>query len=139
MNDQSIDIGKYISESSFLSPIDSSEYSPSSIDGSSSDDSTMMANDRTLPPSPSTSSMTTKRSKLNPLERKLRKKTQNKTAAEKYRLRKKSERNQLLDRHTQVKNLNQKLKAEFENLAYQIQQLKQLLVDVVQVPLPCSK
>lgn len=123
-NDESFDIGAFISETSFQSPIDSSEYSPSSNDGSLIDEST---------------SIIVKRSKLNPHERKLRKKSQNKTAAEKYRLKKKSERDQLADRHSKLKNLNQNLRLEFENLSYRVQQLKQLLVDVVQVPLPESK
>lgn len=132
-NDQSFDIGSYISGMSFPSPIDSSEYSPSSNDGSFTDESSVNT-DRTLPSSPSTSSMITKRSKLNPVERKLRKKTQNKTAAEKYRIKKKSERDQLIDRHTQLKSLNQNLRLEFENLSFRVEQLKKLLVDVVQVP-----
>jgi len=123
-NDESFDIGAFISETSFQSPIDSSEDSPSSNDGSSIDES---------------ASIITKRSKLNPHERKLRKKSQNKTAAEKYRLKKKSERDQLADRHSKLKNLNTNLRLEFENLSYRVQQLKQLLVDVVQVPLPESK
>lgn len=128
-NDQSFDIGSFISGISFPSPIDSSEYSPSSNDGSFIDESPVNI-DRTLPSSPST-----KRSRLNPVERKLRKKSQNKTAAEKYRLKKKSERDQLIDRQTQLKTLNQNLRLEFENLSFRVEQLKKLLVDVVQVPL----
>lgn len=131
-DDQSFDIGTYISAMSFPSPIESSEYSPSSNDGSLIDDSPL-----TIESSPSsTSSMVAKRSKLNLMERKLRKKKQNKNAAEKYRIKKKSERDQLIDRHTQLKTLNQNLRLEFESLSDRVQQLKQLLVDVVQVPLP---
>lgn len=125
-DDQSFDIGSYISGMSFPSPLESSEYSPSSNDGSLTEESSPA----------STSSMVTKRSKLNPIERKMRKKKQNKNAAEKYRIKKKSERDHLLDRHAQLKTLNQNLRLEFENLSDRIQQLKQLLVDVVQVPLP---
>ena len=122
-DDQSFDIGTYISAMSFPSPIESSEYSPSSNDGSLIDDSPL-----TIESSPSsTSSMVAKRSKLNPMERKLRKKKQNKNAAEKYRIKKKSERDQLIDRHTQLKTLNQNLRLEFESLSDRVQQLKQLL------------
>ena len=133
-NDESLDISKFISEVSFPSPVDSTDFSPMS----SSDESTM-TNDRIVPPSPTMSTGSTKRSKLNPVERKIRKKKQNKNAAEKYRVKKKSERDQLLDRHGLLKSFNQNLKLEMENLTFQVQQLKQLLVDVVQVPLPPSK
>jgi hypothetical protein len=74
----------------------------------------------------------TKKTKLSPGERRLRKKGQNKTAAEKYRIKKKSERNQLLDRHLKLKTLNKELKSELENLTYRIQQFKQLFNEFVQ-------
>jgi cyclic AMP-dependent transcription factor ATF-4 len=73
-----------------------------------------------------------KKSKLSPVERRMRKKGQNKTAAEKYRIKKKSERNQLLDRHMELKCLNKELKSELENLSYRLQQFKQLFNDFVQ-------
>lgn len=80
----------------------------------------------------------TKKSKLSPVERKVRKKDQNKNAAEKYRIKKKTERDRLLDRHAKLKGSNLGLKLELENLSYQVQQLKQLFVDVLQIPLPVS-
>ena len=72
-----------------------------------------------------------KKTKLSTVERKLRKKDQNKNAAEKYRIKKKSERHQLLDRHLIAKNINKDLKLELENLTYRVQQLKQLVADFI--------
>ncbi|CAF1044827.1 unnamed protein product [Rotaria sordida] len=140
-----IDIEKWISQSSFPSPpMDTNNSSPSStIDDSSSIEYTINK-DMIVPSSPSLSSTdsspipSTKKSKLSPLERRLRKKNQNKTAAEKYRIRKKSERNQLLDRQLILKNTNNELKSELENLTYRIQQFKQLFVDLLQIDLTKS-
>jgi len=73
-----------------------------------------------------------KKRKLSTVERKLRKKGQNKTAAEKYRIKKKSERNQLLDRYSKLKTMNKELKSELENFTYRVQQFKQLFNDLVQ-------
>jgi len=72
------------------------------------------------------------------MERKSRKKDQNKTAAEKYRLKKRSERNELLTRHTDLKNQNRELKFDMENLTFQLAQFKQLFVDVLQIPIPST-
>jgi hypothetical protein len=82
--------------------------------------------------SSSPASSITKKTKLSAVERRLRKKGQNKTAAEKYRIKKKSERNQLLDRHLKLKTLNKELKSELENLTYRVQQFKRLFNDFVQ-------
>jgi hypothetical protein len=100
--------------------------------------------DMVVPPSPPLSSIGSspapvmKKTKLSVVERKLRKKDQNKTAAEKYRVKKKSERHQLLDRQLKLKNKNKELKLELENLTYRVQQFKQLFVDLVQTDLPTS-
>jgi len=97
-----------------------------------------------VPPSPPLSSIGSspapaiKKTKLSVVERKLRKKDQNKNAAEKYRVRKKSERNQLLDRHLKLHNKNKELKLELENLTYRVQKFKQLFADFVQIDLAIS-
>lgn len=96
-----------------------------------------------VPPSPSLSSTNSspapaKKTKLSVNERKLRKKDQNKTAAEKYRLKKKSERHQLLDRQLKLKNQNTELKSELENLTYRVQQFKKLFSELVQIESPIS-
>jgi len=107
-----LDLEKWISQSSFPSPpMDTTSSSPlSSIEDASSKvhsigwDDYMINTDMVVPPSPPLSSTSsspqpsTKKTKLSIVERKLRKKGQNKTAAEKYRIKKKSERHQLLDR-----------------------------------------
>jgi len=98
--------------------------------------------DMVVPPSPPLSPASsspkpiTKKSKLTVVERKLRKKDQNKTAAEKYRVKKKSERHILLDRHSILKNKNRELKLELENLTYRVQHIKQLFVDILQMDPP---
>jgi len=76
---------------------------------------------------------------LSTTERKLRKKDQNKTAAEKYRFKKRTERNELITRHLQLKTQNQELKFEFENLTYRLEQFKNLFTDVLQIPIPSTK
>jgi hypothetical protein len=97
-----------------------------------------------VPPSPPLSSSSsspapsTKKTKLSTIERKLRKKDQNKTAAEKYRIKKKSERHLLLDRHLKLKNTNKDLKLELENLTFRVEKFKQLFVDLLQIQLPTS-
>jgi hypothetical protein len=104
--------------------------------------------DMMVPPSPPLSSTSsspsmsnkgsTKKRSFSTIERKLRKKDQNKTAAEKYRLKKRSERNELITRHTNLKNQNRELKFEMENLTFQLEQFKQLFVDVLQIPIPST-
>ena len=95
--------------------------------------------DMVVPPSPPLSTATaspapsTKKSKLSTIDRKLRKKDQNKTAAEKYRVKKKSERHFLLDRHAALKNTNRELKLELENLTFRVEKFKQLFVDLLQI------
>jgi len=139
-----LELEKWISQSSFPSPPMDTNNSPlSSAEDTSStfplfDDEYPINIDMIVPPSPPLSSIgsspapSTKKTKLSTVERKLRKKGQNKTAAEKYRIKKKSERNQLLDRHLKLKNINKDLKLELENLTYRVQQFKQLFVDLVQ-------
>jgi len=139
-----IELEEWISQSSFPSPpMDTSSSPPSSIDDGSSPfscsgDQYPINVDMVVPPSPPLSTLSaspaliTKKPKLSVVERKLRKKGQNKTAAEKYRTKKKSERNLLLDRHLHVKNINKKLKLELENLTYRVQQFQQLCAGYIQ-------
>jgi hypothetical protein len=54
-------------------------------------------------------------------------------------MKKKSERHQLLDRYSKLRNTNKELKLELENLAYRVHQFKQLFTDIVQIDLPTSK
>lgn len=141
-----LEIERWISQSSFPSPpmeINNSPMSSIAEDTSSATyswigDEYTKVPDMVVPPSPPLSSTGTspapslKRPKLTVVQRKLRKKDQNKNAAEKYRIKKKSERHQLLDQHMKLKNLNKDLKLELENLTYRVQQFKQLFVDFVQ-------
>jgi len=140
-----LELEKWISQSSFPSPPMDTNNSPlSHVDDVSSTlswfgDEYPINTDMIVPLSPplSTSSSSpassiTKKTKLSAVERRLRKKGQNKTAAEKYRIKKKSERNQLLDRHLKLKTLNKELKSELENLTYRVQQFKRLFNDFVQ-------
>lgn len=140
-----LDIEKWISQSSFPSPsIDTTNSSLSNVEDTSSifpsmDDEHANNMDMIVPSSPSLSStdsssiLSKKKQKLSAIERKLRKKDQNKTAAEKYRLKKKSERDQLTDRHSKLKTTNMELKLELENLTFRIQEFKKLFVDVLQI------
>jgi hypothetical protein len=145
-----LDIEKWITQSSFPSPPMEINNSPlSSIEDTSSTfpsigDEYTKNTDMIVPLSPPLSSTgsspapSTKKTKLSAVERKLRKKDQNKTAAEKYRVKKKSERHQLLDRHLKLKTINKELKSELENLTYRVQQFKQLFVDFIQNDLPIT-
>ncbi|CAF1022325.1 unnamed protein product, partial [Didymodactylos carnosus] len=63
-------------------------------------------------------------------EKKQRKKLQNKTAAEKYRLRKKLEKQTIQDIKSQLINNNKELQLEVDNLEYRIIQLKHLFYDI---------
>jgi len=139
-----LELEKWISQSSFPSPPMDTDNSPlSTIEDASSTlswlgDEYSRNTDMTVPLSPPLSSTSSspapsiKKNKLSVVERKLRKKGQNKTAAEKYRIKKKSERNQLLDRHLKLRNINKELKLELENLTYRVQQFKQVFNDFVQ-------
>jgi hypothetical protein len=139
-----IELEKWISQSSFPSPPMDTDNSPlSQVEDASSTlswlgDEYPINTDMIVPLSPPLSASSsspgsiTKKTKLSPGERRLRKKGQNKTAAEKYRIKKKSERNQLLDRHLKLKTLNKELKSELENLTYRVQQFKRLFNDFVQ-------
>lgn len=139
-----LELEEWISQSSFPSPPMETSNSPvSSVDDGSSTLSWFAEQypinaDMVVPPSPPLSSSssspapTIKRTKLSMSDRKLRKKGQNKTAAEKYRIKKKSERNLLLDRHLHLQNKNKELKSELENLTYRVQQFQQLFANYVQ-------
>ncbi|CAF3653704.1 unnamed protein product [Adineta steineri] len=141
-----IELEKWISQSSFPSPPMDLDTSPlSSIEDTSSTLYDYPINsDMIVPFSPSLSSESTspassiKKTKLSVVERKLRKKTQNKTAAEKYRIKKKSERHILLDRHLKLKNTNTELKLELENLTFRVEKFKKLFVDLLQIDLSTS-
>ncbi|CAF3066126.1 unnamed protein product [Rotaria socialis] len=103
--------------------------------------------DMMVPPSPSISlssessstHKSTKKTSLTIIERKLRKKDQNKSAAEKYRKKKQVERSELLARHAALKSQNQELKFELDNLTYRLESFKQLFVDVLQVKVPLNE
>ena len=139
-----LELEKWITQSSFPSPPMDTNSSPlSQIEDASSTLSWLgeeypINTDMIVPLSPplsassSSSASSIKKTKLSPVERRLRKKGQNKTAAEKYRIKKKSERNQLLDRHSKLQGINKELKSELENLTYRVQQFKQLFNDFVQ-------
>ncbi|CAF1005259.1 unnamed protein product [Rotaria sordida] len=105
--------------------------------------------DMTVPSSPSMSSdslspgiarkKSTKKTSLSAMERKLKKKGQNKTAAEKYRKKKQAERSELMTRYSNLKSHNQELKYKFENLTFRLENFKQLFVDVLQIPIPSKE
>jgi len=165
MDDFSID--KYINEASFPSPPMDSQRSSICVDSTFDDEnssSTILewvgeectiasvnTEDMMVPPSPSPSfssstlssssvrEKSTKKQKLSLGERKTRKKGQNKTAAEKYRTKKRAERNELINRHSDLKNQNRELKFQFDNLTYRLEQFKQLFIDVLQIPLPSAE
>ncbi|CAF1103343.1 unnamed protein product [Adineta steineri] len=124
-----IELEKWISQSSFPSPPMDLDTSPlSSIEDTSSTLYDYPINsDMIVPFSPSLSS-----------EKNYEKKTQNKTAAEKYRVKKKSERHILLDRHLKLKNTNTELKLELENLTFRVEKFKKLFVDLLQIDLSTS-
>lgn len=103
-------------------------------------------NDDTYSPAPesasSTGSVATVRSRsarqhhLTLSERKSRKKEQNKTAAEKYRSKKRLERDTLIKREADLKKENRDLKSEFESMKNRLEQFKQLFVNVLEIPIP---
>jgi hypothetical protein len=142
-----LELEKWISQSSFPSP-------PMDTNNSSMEDTSSISpwtageciinSDMVLPPSPPLSSTgsspapSLKKPKLSAGERRSRKKGQNKSAAEKYRIKKKSERHLLLDRHSHLASINKDLKLEFENLTFRVQKLKELFVDFLQIDTPTS-
>jgi len=140
-----LDLEKWISQSSFPSPpMETTSPSISNVEDTSLTfpsiyDEYSKNIDMVVPPSPPLSSIGSspapiiKKPKLSVVERKLRKKDQNKTAAEKYRIKKKSERHTLLDQHLQLKKSNTALKLELENLSYRVQHIKQLFVDLLKI------
>lgn len=146
---------KYLTQSSYPSPATDIHNSFLSDDSTSpwiAAECTIESEnmeDMMVPPSPSLSSTSrspltaekrsTKKGSISVADRKLRKKDQNKTAAEKYRLKKREERNELIARHLDLKNQNKELKFEFENLTFRMEQFKQLFVDVLQIPIPSTK
>jgi len=140
---EELEIEKWISQSSFPSPPMDINNSPcSNIEDASSTFSCIGGDEYTdmivplSPPLSSTGSSpapSTKKSKLTIVERRIRKKNQNKTAAEKYRIKKKSERHVLLDQHFKLKKTNKELKLELENLTYRVQHIKQIFNDLLQI------
>jgi hypothetical protein len=144
---EDLEIEKWISQSSFPSPPMDSNNSPFSSAEDTSSTFPWIGDeykDMVVPLSPPLSSIgsspapITKKPKLSIVERRIRKKGQNKTAAEKYRIKKKSERHILLDQHSELKKKNKELKLELENLAYRVQHIKQIFNDVLQINLPIS-
>lgn len=107
------------------------------------------ANDMTVPPSPSISSessfasttkqRSTRKTHLTTIERKSRKKDQNKAAAEKYRKKKQAEKAELQARYTNLKGQNQELKMQLDSLSLRLESFKQLFVDLVQLPIPSNQ
>ena len=149
--------GRYISQISLPSPaVDTQDLTFYSIEDESTsstllwvgEECTIGSNDMLVPPSPPSSSASSpasesksempRKKSFTSLERRLRKKDQNKSAAEKYRLKKRNERGELLARHSHLKDQNQELKFEINNLTFQLEQFKQLFVDILQIPLPSS-
>lgn len=130
-----IDFDEFFKTSTFPSLSETSSSSSLVEETQPSIDMIVPASSPTSSISSVSSSLVFKRSKLSPTERKQRKKSQNKTAAEKYRIKKKTERDQLFDRHSALRMTNKQLKTELENWTSRVQQLKQLLKDVVQVDL----
>ena len=108
------------------------------IESSSTEDMAVPASP--VPSSTSSSSRSSKgKPKLSTSDRKLRKKGQNKTAAEKYRQKKRLERDDFLQRHQELTKQNQNLRSEVENFTLRLEQFKTLFVDVLQIPIPTSK
>jgi hypothetical protein len=142
-----LEIEKWISLSCFPSPpMNTNNFSTEDTLSTSpwSAGEYTMNSDMVVPPSPPLSSTSSspapslKKPKLSAGERRLRKKGQNKSAAEKYRIKKKSERQVLLDRHSHLRSINKDLKLEFENLTFRVQKLKELFVDLLQIDIPTS-
>jgi len=154
-----LQLDKYINQVSFPTPPMDDTHTSMSDDSIfyPTDDSTLWVGgectiesqnpgDMTVPPSPAPSLASsspsvsnkelTKKRSLSTIERKLRKKDQNKTAAEKYRLKKRAERDELIARHLELKHQNRELKFEMDNVTFQLEQFKQLFVDVLQIPIP---
>jgi hypothetical protein len=136
-----------ISDDSTFYPIDESTSSTFLWVGEECTVESNIPEDMMVPPSPPLSSAsvspsiskeTTNKRSFSTNERKLRKKDQNKSAAEKYRLKKRAERDELLTRHTNLKNQNRELKFEMENVTFQLEQFKQLFVEILQIPIPST-
>ena len=81
-------------------------------------------------------SRTSRQHHLSLAERKSRKKEQNKTAAEKYRSKKRIERETLITREANLKKENRDLKSEYESMKNRLEQFKQLFVNVLEIPIP---
>lgn len=129
-----------VSEDSTFYPVEDEESTTNLWVGNECTIESKSADDMSVPPSPPLSSdgsvTKTKKRCLTTSERKLRKKDQNKSAAEKYRLKKRTERTDLSARQTTLKTQNQELKFQLENLTFQLEQFKQLFADVLQIPIP---
>ncbi|CAF2627643.1 unnamed protein product [Rotaria sp. Silwood2] len=149
-----LQLDRYTSHSSLPSPQTDVLNSPISDDsifpwiGEECTVESEKTDDMTVPPSPSISSeslspgisrkKSTKKTNLSTMERKLRKKDQNKSAAEKYRKKKQAERNELMSRHLDLKNQNKELKFELENLTFRLENFKQLFAEVLQIQIPSN-
>lgn len=66
-----------------------------------------------------------------PEEKRLRKKEQNKTAATRYRMKKKAELDLLLEEETKLEERNQQLQRQYDDLASEIRYLKKLFREVI--------
>jgi len=153
-----LDIEKYISQSAFPSPPmdvtnsplcdfnESTTSSPATIPwiGEECTIATPLSPSISLTcslsPAPRITKKTNriKKTTLSTIDRKMRKKNQNKTAAEKYRVKKKSEKTIIMERRTNLIQINRDLKLETENLQFRLEQLKQLFVDIVHVQFPSN-
>lgn len=128
------------SEDSTFYPVEDSNSSTQIWVGNECTVESQSPNEMNVPLTPPLSPRTsTKRRQLTTIERKIRKKDQNKTAAEKYRLKKRNEKCDLMTRHTELKSQNQELKFQLETVTFQLEQFKQLFVDVLQIPIPSNQ
>lgn len=138
-----------LSDDSVFLPVDESTSMTSSWVGEECVIESKNIEDMMVPPSPTVSSesgstsisskKSSRRKNLSITDRKSRKKDQNKAAAEKYRVKKRAERDELITRHLKLKNQNQELKHELESLTLHLEHMKQLFVDVLQIQIPSTK
>ena len=120
----------YISADDIESILSSGPSSPEASPGTS--DSDWSPKERSTPYSRSPKSKTTS-PKTKITDRKLRKKEQNKTAALRYRLKKRAEQDQFVDETTQLEKRNQELKDKVEQMTREIGYLKDLMQEVYKV------
>ncbi|CAF0764516.1 unnamed protein product [Didymodactylos carnosus] len=128
-----IGIQSPISSPTTTTQYDSDSTSPVSSPSGSITSSTRTSTDSTTNDSTSIIKKCRRSRRLTQPEKKLRKKVQNKTAAEKYRFKKKIEKQTIYERRTKLESSNKDLQLEVDNLQYRITQLKQLFVDILHV------